>query len=95
MGYDRNMFIRRLLTKILHPHDEEKIFHKIEEAIPRYKEIENGDVIPTFEEFFKICIFLQMDEDVNLKKLYPTLHEQYLRDIQIAWIGDDMNNQAE
>lgn len=93
------MFLKRLMTKIMrlikkiiYPGEEEKVLHKIEQAIPRYKKIEAGEVLPTFEEFYKICIFLQMDQGVNLRKLYPTLYKQYLRDIQMSWISDELNN---
>jgi len=50
-------------------------------ALQRYRDIESGKVIPTFEEFFKICIILNIAEKVNLKELYPTLYDMWKRDI--------------
>jgi hypothetical protein len=43
-------------------------------AARRYRDIENGKVLPTFIEFFKIAILFGFAENVNLKDLYPDVY---------------------
>jgi hypothetical protein len=47
----------------------------------RLKAIEDGKTLPTFEEFFKLCILYNLVECVNLKEMYPTLYEEYKKDL--------------
>jgi len=50
-------------------------------SLQRYKDIENGKTIPTFLEFFKLCILFGIAENVNLKEFYPWFYEQLKEEI--------------
>ena len=53
-------------------------------SVQRYRDIEKGRVLPTFEEFYKLMIIFEMEENLNLKKIYPHLYKHYKRDLDIA-----------
>ena len=53
-------------------------------TVKRLSDIENGKVLPTFEEFFKLCILYGLGENVNLKEMYPTLYKAYKQDLDAA-----------
>ncbi len=50
-------------------------------SVERLEEIESGKSLPTFEEFFALCIVLDIAENLNLRELYPTLYEEYYSEI--------------
>ncbi len=50
-------------------------------SLKRYQDIENGKVLPTFIEFFKLCIIFDIAENVNLKWSYPSLYKDLKRKI--------------
>jgi len=55
----------------------------IASALRRYRDIEAGKVLPTLQEFFKICIIYGIGENVNLKELYPTLYRDLKEEIDM------------
>jgi len=53
-------------------------------SLQRLRDIEHGKVMPTLEEFFKLCMLYEMPETILLKKMYPTLYAVWKRDIDQA-----------
>ena len=44
------------MSKIKSPFMDDGFNHDLEEGIKRLQDIEDGNVLPTFVEFFKLCI---------------------------------------
>ena len=53
-------------------------------GLKRYRDIENGKVLPTLEEFYMLAIFFRLGENVNLKELYPTLYDECRKRVDIG-----------
>ena len=56
----------------------------INPELKRLQDIEDGKVFPTFEEFFKLCLVYEIEENVNLRKLYPRAYKKFKKDVQDA-----------
>ena len=50
-------------------------------SVQRLRDIENGKVMPTLEEFFKLCFLYEMPETILLKNIYPDLYDRWKKEI--------------
>lgn len=53
-------------------------------TVKRLSDIENGKVMPTLEEFVKLCILYKMPEAMIMKKSYPRLYARWEKEIDLT-----------
>src|ERR1700733_4147414 len=68
------------MRKIKSPYRDDESNFKL--MLKRYQDIENGIVMPPFEEFFKLCILFELAENVNLKELFPGYYKMFKKEVE-------------
>ena len=53
-------------------------------SVKRLRDIEKGRVMPTMEEFFKLCFLYEIPETKLLEKTYPLLYKRWKKEIEYA-----------
>lgn len=49
---------------------------KLREIDAVFRELEKDKSLPTFVDFFALCMLMGIEECVNLKQMYPAVHKK-------------------
>jgi hypothetical protein len=62
--------------------EKSKLIKKLKVVDTLFVDLEKDKTLPTFVEHFALCIILGSSEKVNLKTMYPKVHNKLNRLIQ-------------